>query len=84
MSDTEDYVLHPFVPWALMQFREGNDPNREEGYVNDLVQNVLAHLDELDEVERGQVIIDLLTLCDAQGQAITLMNPRDIEKGMQQ
>lgn len=82
MSDVEDYELHPFTVEALAAFRDGNDPSRGKDYVLNLTEVWVDRVTMLDDFDKGVVIIDLLTLCDALGQAISAMQINRIEEGM--
>lgn len=86
MSDRDnglDMELEPFTVLALKLFRDGNDQNLPEAQREVMAQRAIDMIDNLTLVERGSVIIDLLTLCDLYRQAINVMQVNEIEKGMQ-
>lgn len=77
-----DYELSPPTVEALEMFRDGNDPSRGERYCEDLADELLEKIDSLSDFDRGMMIIDLLTLVDAMGQTIRIMQVDEIERGM--
>ena len=86
MSDEDnglDMELEPFTVLALKLFRDGNDQNLPEVQREAMAQRVIDMIDGLTLVERGSVIIDLLTLCDLYRQAINVMRVDEMGKGMQ-
>lgn len=77
------FELEPFTVLALKLFRDGNDQNLPEAQREVMARQAIDMIDDLTLVERGSVIIDLLTLCDLYRQAINVMQVNEIEKGMQ-
>lgn len=78
----DDYELEPFTVRALAMFRDGNDPSRGEAWIDRATSAMSEEIADLDDFTKGVVIIDLLTLCDALQQAISIMQVDGIEKGM--
>lgn len=87
-----DYELSEPTTIALELFAEGNREAKkyflqhgfempEDAHAARLTQ-FLDWLDLLDDRERGLMIIDLLTLTDALGQAITIMRSDQIAEGL--
>lgn len=73
MSDEEDYELHPFTVEAMRVYREGSDDNRGEQFQEYVAEQLVDAIDALPDVEKGIVIIDLLTLLNCMEQAMTIM-----------
>lgn len=80
MSDLDDYVLEPFTVWAMSVFRDANDPSRGEGYRNELSEKLVQTIEGLDDLTRGIVIIDLLTLVNSMEQVVSIMQVQSIEE----
>lgn len=76
----DDMELHPFTIHAVRKFRDGNDPSKGDFEMDRLASELCDEIIELDDVDKGQVIIDLLTLLDVMRQAVSIMQVQAIEE----
>lgn len=87
-----DYELSEPTQVALAMFAEGNREAQKhylqtgqempEGALAPRLEQFLNWLNLLSDFDKGIMVIDLLTLTDILGQAITVMKASQIEEGL--
>lgn len=76
----DDMEIHPFTEHAIRMFRIGNDPSIGEARSNQIVDQLVDEIIELGDKDKGEVIIDLLTLLNAMEQVVSIMQVQGIEE----